>query len=85
MAGTIFPQRHSIGFQARDGYAISFVSSNNNLPGIARRTFSQGLLFRDRKMIKDGDDNVSLVVSLGRCLSITQCPPSSERVAPLAL
>jgi AraC-like DNA-binding protein len=28
------------------------------------------LLFRDRKMVRDGDDNVSLVVSLGRALSI---------------
>jgi AraC-like DNA-binding protein len=35
----------------------------------SQRTFS-GFVFRDRKMVQDGDDNVSLVVSLGRALSI---------------
>jgi AraC-like DNA-binding protein len=36
-----------------------------------RSTLSPGLIFRDRKMVGDGDDNVSLVVSLGRALSVS--------------
>ena len=39
-------------------------------PRIVRGTLSPGLLFRDRKMVNDGDDNVSLVVCLGRSLTI---------------
>src|SRR4029077_1194502 len=48
----------------------SSVESICNSPRIVRSTLSSGLLFRDRKMVQDGDDNVSLVVSLGRALSI---------------
>jgi hypothetical protein len=39
-------------------------------PRIVRSTLTPGLLFRDRKMMGDKDDNVSLVISLGRSLSI---------------
>src|SRR5579863_2915754 len=39
-------------------------------PRIIRSTLSPGLLFRDRNMVKDGDDNISLVVSLGAALTI---------------
>lgn len=49
----------------------SSVESICNSPRIARSTLSPGLLFRDTKMVRDGDDNVSLVVSLGRALSIS--------------
>jgi AraC-like DNA-binding protein len=49
----------------------SSVQSICNSPRIVRSTLSPGLLFRDTKMIGDGDDNVSLVVSLGRSLTIT--------------
>ena len=49
----------------------SSVLSICNSPRIVHSTLSPGLLFRDRNMIGDGDDNVSLVVSLGRSLSIT--------------
>jgi hypothetical protein len=48
----------------------SSVESICSSPRIVRSTLSPGLLFRDRKMARDGDDNVSLVVSLGRALSI---------------
>ena len=48
----------------------SSVQSLCDLPRIVRSTLSPGLLFRDKTMIKDRDDNVSLVVSLGRSLSI---------------
>jgi AraC-like DNA-binding protein len=41
-----------------------------NSPRIVRSTLPPGLLFRDSKMVRDGDDNVSLVVSLSRTLSI---------------
>ena len=48
----------------------SSVQSLCDLPRIVRSTLSPGLLFRDKTMIKDRDDNVSLVVSLGRSLTI---------------
>ena len=48
----------------------SSVQSICDSPRIVRSTLSPGLLFRDRKMMGDGDDNVSLVVSLGRSLTI---------------
>jgi AraC-like DNA-binding protein len=49
----------------------SSVESICKSPRIVRSTLSPGLLFRDRKMVRDGDDSVSLVVSLGRALSIS--------------
>jgi AraC-like DNA-binding protein len=49
----------------------SSVQSICDSPRIVRSTLSPGLLFRDRKMMGDGDDNVSLVVSLGRSLTVT--------------
>jgi hypothetical protein len=60
-----------LGFKAEtDAPFYSSVESICNSPRIVRSTLSPGLLFRDRKMVQDGDDNVSLVVSLGRALSI---------------
>jgi AraC-like DNA-binding protein len=60
-----------LGFKPEtDAPFYASVQSICNLPRIVRSTLSPGLLFRDRKMIGDGDDNVSLVVSLGRALSI---------------
>jgi AraC-like DNA-binding protein len=53
-----------------DAPLTSSVQAICNSPRIALSTLSAGLVFRDRKMIRDGDDNVSLVVSLGRSLSI---------------
>jgi AraC-like DNA-binding protein len=38
-------------------------------PGVVRTTLSAGLLFRDRNMVRDGNDNRSLVISLGRGLT----------------
>jgi AraC-like DNA-binding protein len=49
----------------------STVESICDSPRVVRSTLSPGLLFRDKKMARDGDDNVSLVVSLGRTLSIS--------------
>jgi AraC-like DNA-binding protein len=49
----------------------SSVESICNSPRIVRSTLSPGVLFRDGKMVRDGDDNVSLVVSLGRALSVS--------------
>jgi AraC-like DNA-binding protein len=61
-----------LGFKPEtDAPFYSSVESICNSPRIVRSTLSPGLLFRDRKMIGDGDDNVSLVVSLGRALSIS--------------
>jgi hypothetical protein len=60
-----------LGFKPEtDAPFYSSVESICNSPRIVRSTLSPGLLFRDRKMVRDGDDNVSLVVSLGRALSI---------------
>jgi AraC-like DNA-binding protein len=60
-----------LGFKPEtDAPFYSSVESICNLPRIVRSTLSPGLIFRDRKMVGDGDDNVSLVVSLGRALSI---------------
>lgn len=60
-----------LGFKPNtDAPFYSSVESICNLPRIVRSTLSPGLLFRDRKMVSDGDDNVSLVVSLGRALTI---------------
>jgi AraC-like DNA-binding protein len=60
-----------LGFKPEtDAPFYSSVESICNSPRIVRSTLSSGLLFRDRKMVQDGDDNVSLVVSLGRALSI---------------
>lgn len=61
-----------LGFKPEtDAPFYSSVQSIWNSPRIARSVLSPGLLFRDRKMIRDGDDNVSLVVSLGCALSIS--------------
>jgi AraC-like DNA-binding protein len=61
-----------LGFKPEtDAPFYSSVESICNSPRIVRSTLSPGLLFRDRKMVRDGDDNVSLVVSLGRALSIS--------------
>jgi hypothetical protein len=61
-----------LGFKPEtDAPFYSSVESICNSPRIARSTLSPGLIFRDRKMVGDGDDNVSLVVSLGRALSIS--------------
>ena len=38
-------------------------------PGVVRTTLSAGVVFRDRSMVRDGNDNRSLVVSLGRDLN----------------
>lgn len=60
-----------LGFKPEtDAQFHSSVQSICDLPRIVRSTLSPGLLFRDRNLIKDGDDNVSLVVSLGRSLTI---------------
>jgi AraC-like DNA-binding protein len=60
-----------LGFKPEtDAQFYSSVQSVCDSPRIVRSTLSPGLLFRDRKMVRDGDDNVSLVVSLGRALSI---------------
>jgi AraC-like DNA-binding protein len=60
-----------LGFKPEtDAPFCSSVESICNSPRIVRSTLSPGLLFRDRKMVRDGDDNVSLVVSLGRALSV---------------
>src|SRR5262249_51453878 len=53
-----------------DAPFYSSVESVCNSPRIVRSTLSPGLIFRDKKMVRDGDDNVSLVVSLGRALTI---------------
>ena len=61
-----------LGFKPEtDERFFSSVQSIGDSPRIVRSTLSPGLLFRDRKMMGDRDDNVSLVVSLGRSLSIT--------------
>jgi len=61
-----------LGFKPEtDAPFYSSVQAICNSPRIVRSTLSPGLLFRDRKMIGDGDDNVSLVVSLGRTLSVS--------------
>lgn len=61
-----------LGFKpATDAPFYSSVESICNSPRIVRSTLSPGLLFRDRNMVEDGDDNVSLVVSLGRSLNIS--------------
>ena len=61
-----------LGFKPEtDAPFYSSVESICNSPRIVRSTLSPGLLFRDRKMVRDGDDNVSLVVSLSRALSIS--------------
>ena len=39
-----------------------------NSPGVVRTTLSPGVVFRDRSMVRDGNDNRSLVVSLVRDL-----------------
>jgi AraC-like DNA-binding protein len=60
-----------VGFKPDTG--APFYSSLESMcisPRIVRSTLSAGLLFRDRRMIGDGDDNISLVVSLGRSLSV---------------
>ena len=60
-----------LGFKpGTDAPFYSSVEPICNSPRIVCSTLSPGLLFRDRKMVRDGDDNVSLVVSLGRALSI---------------
>jgi AraC-like DNA-binding protein len=60
-----------LGFKPEtDAPFYSSIQSICDLPRIVRSTLSPGLLFRDRKMIGDGDDNVSLVVCLGRTLTI---------------
>jgi AraC-like DNA-binding protein len=38
-------------------------------PGVVCTSLSPGLLIRDRNMVRDGNDNLSLVVSLGRELN----------------
>jgi AraC-like DNA-binding protein len=61
-----------LGFKPEtDAPFYSSVKSICSSPRIVRSTLSPGLLFRDRKMARDGDDNVSLVVSLSRVLSIS--------------
>jgi AraC-like DNA-binding protein len=61
-----------LGFKPQtDAPFYSSVESICNSPRIVRSALSPGLIFRDRKMVRDGDDNVSLVVSLGRALSIS--------------
>lgn len=53
-----------------DARFYSSVESICNSPRIVRSALSPGLLFRDRNMVRDGDDNVSLVVSLAGALAI---------------
>ena len=61
-----------LGFKPEtDAPFYSSVQPICNSPRIVRSTLSPGLIFRDRKMVGDGDDNVSLVVSLGRALSVS--------------
>lgn len=60
-----------LGFKPEtDAPFFSSIQSICDLPRIVRSTLSPGLLFRDRKMTGDGDDNVSLVVCLGRAHTI---------------
>jgi AraC-like DNA-binding protein len=61
-----------LGFKPQtDASFYSSVESICNSPRIVRSTLSPGLLFRDKKMVRDGDDNVSLVICLGHALSIS--------------
>lgn len=60
-----------LGFKPEtDAPFYSSVRSMCDSPRIVLSTLPSGLLFRDKNMIVDGDDNVSLVVSLCRALTI---------------
>jgi AraC-like DNA-binding protein len=59
-----------LGFKSEgDAPFFSSVHLICDSPGIVRTTLSPGFLFRDRSMVRDGNDNRSLVVSLGRDLN----------------
>ncbi len=60
-----------LGFKPEAGARFSSaVRSICNAPRVVHATMSPGLLYRDRRMIADGDDNLSLVVSLGSELTV---------------
>ena len=60
-----------LGFKPEAGTQFSSaVHSICSSPRVVRAALSPGLLYRDRGMIKDGDDNLSLVVSLGPELTV---------------
>jgi AraC-like DNA-binding protein len=43
-----------------------------NSPRVVRTTLSPGLVFRDRRMVNDGNDNVNLTVSFERDFNLSQ-------------
>jgi hypothetical protein len=58
-----------LGFKPEKDAPFSFsVRLICDSPGVVRTTLSPGLAFRDRSMVRDGNDNRSLVVSLARDL-----------------
>ena len=60
-----------LGFKPEAGTRFwSAVDSICNSPRVVRAALSPGLLYRDRGMIGDRDDNLSLVVSLGPELNV---------------
>jgi AraC-like DNA-binding protein len=60
-----------LGFKPETGTRFSAaVHAVCNSPRVVRATLSPGLLYRDRGMVRDGDDNLSLVVSLGPDLTV---------------
>jgi AraC-like DNA-binding protein len=60
-----------LGFKPETGTRFwSAVDSICNSPRVVRSALSPGLLYRDRGMIGDRDDNLSLVVSLGPELNV---------------
>ena len=60
-----------LGFKPETGTRFtSAVQSICDSPRVVRSRLSPGLLYRDRAMIGDGDDNLSLVISLGPELNV---------------
>ena len=54
-----------------------------DLPEVVRTTLSPGLVFRDRRMVRDGNDNRSLVVSLVRDLASSDAPSRGQAESAL--
>jgi AraC-like DNA-binding protein len=60
-----------LGFKPETGTRFSSaVRAICDSPRVVRTVLSPGLLYRDRAMVGDGDDNLSLVISLGPELNV---------------
>ncbi len=71
----LFDSKVQLNFEVREGLQLDAVMTVQGFPGVRRATMSSGVdvrLHRPRARLSDGEDDVCLIVNMGKGLSIQQ-------------